>query len=317
MNLGDLRILTAGKIGTIDAACPECGPKCKTATNRTRKVLRIWDDGAFVTFKCSRCEISGWARDDAQQFAPSRESKPAEPVQDKAELARYLWSRASPGGLHEIYLRSRECFIASPNLRTLPARGEHPPAMIARFGEGAITGVHLTKLRLDGGGKAGTDRDKIMIGPSMGQPIIVNNNQDRGELLVAEGIEDSASLALVTGWSAWAAGSAGRIAACLTGAAHFNKVFIAVDYDEAGNSALARAQAVRADIIPLRIARLLGPRDALDANKALIRHGKEILLGAIEWAEAQNEFAQGRISFHAMQNRVDGIAAFRLAAVQL
>lgn len=316
--LDTLRTLTAGKIGTVDVACPECGPKCKTAANRTRKVLRVWDDGAFVTFKCARCEIHGWAKDERGEVSQAAPRETA-PERDRAELAAYLWGQSRPlaGSLAEVYMRSRQCFIASSALRFLPARNEHPPAMIARFGSGPVTGVHLTKLRRDGAGKAGTDKDKIMIGPSMGQPIILADNQDRAELLGAEGIEDAASLALVTGWSAWAAGSAGRIAAMLASAGRFGKIFVAVDYDAAGDAALARAQAVREDVIPLRLARILGTRDALDANKALIRHGKDVLLGAIEWAEAQNEFARGRISFHAMQNWVDGIAAFRLAAAPL
>ena len=48
--------------------------------------------------------------------------------------------------------------------------------MIARFGISVateLTGVHLTLLRGDGRDKAGTDRDKIMVGPSKGSPIVL------------------------------------------------------------------------------------------------------------------------------------------------
>lgn len=318
LSLDDLRALNAGQIGTRDVACPLCGPKCRTAANRKRDVLRIWDDGSFVTYKCARCEASGWAKDDrADGIVPRAATKPREPAADKSDLARYLWSQSLPlaGSLAETYLRSRQCFVDCANIRFLPARNEHPAAMIARFGTSVVSGVHLTKLRSDGNGKSGTEKDKIMIGPSMGQPIIVADNPDRGELLIAEGIEDAASLTLATGWSAWAAGSAGRIAACLTAAERFDKVFVAVDHDAAGKAALARARSVRADIIPLRIAKALGTRDELDANKALIRYGADALLAAVEWSEAHCAYARGQIGFHAMQSasaRAEGV--FRIIA---
>lgn len=120
----------------------------------------------------------------------------------------------------------RPCLIDAAALRFMPARGDHPPAMISRFGDAARpTGVHLTKIKPDGSGKAGTDKDKIMIGASQGQPIIVADNPDREELIIAEGIEDAASLALVTGWSAWAAGSAGRIAHVVAAGCGFGLLF--------------------------------------------------------------------------------------------
>lgn len=213
----------------------------------------------------------------------------------------------------EAYLRNRMCWIESAALRFLPERGAYHPAMIARFGTGDVTGIHLTRLSTDGG-KAGSEKDKIMIGPSMGQPIIVRDNPDRGELMVTEGIEDAASLAIVTGWSAWAAGSAGRIAAALSDATSFDKVFIAVDHDQAGMRALERARAVRKDVVPIDCAKLLGLRERMDPNRVLMKFGPNVLLGAIEWAEAQDDYARGRIGFHAMQQRLDGIGAIRSAA---
>jgi hypothetical protein len=44
--------------------------------------------------------------------------------------------------------------------------------MIARFDFGDVTGIHLTKLKPDGSGKPGAEKDKLMIGPSRGQPVI-------------------------------------------------------------------------------------------------------------------------------------------------
>src|SRR5262245_37904189 len=117
-----------------------------------------------------------------------------------------------------------------------------------------------------------------MIAPSIGHPIVIHDNAERPELLIAEGIEDA--LALVTGWSAWAAGSAGRIASVLPAAERFGRVFVAVDFDAAGYRALEPAQSIREDVIPLQIANALGRSDRVDANEALIRYGADILLAA-------------------------------------
>jgi hypothetical protein len=275
-------------------------------------VLRIWDDGGdFISFWCARCETPGWAKQDGET-APRREvgREPSPPEPDKADLARYLWSSSLPlrGSLAETYLRSRQCFIPSENLRFLPGRGDHPPSMIARFGSGEVTGVHLTKLRADGLGKAGTEKDKIMIGPSVGQPIMLHENLEHSELVTAEGIEDAASLALVTGWSAWAAGSAGRIASMVEAATAFDRVFCSVDLDwgkkervRAGPNAIRKTQAIRADVIPLHFEKTLGFKSGLDANKALIRFGADPVMAVIEWCDAQARMSRGEIGFNQMQ----------------
>lgn len=302
----DLRVLTMGAIGITDIPCPICGPGCRSPSNRTRKVFRVWDDGVLITYRCARCDISGWAKDThAAQTAP--QPRPAAPPDhDRAELAGLLWSRARPlaGSLAETYLRARMCFVPSPNLRCLPARGIHAPAMIASFGIGNVTGVHLTKLDSSGKSKAGTDRDKIMIGKSIGQPIVIQDNPERGELILAEGIEDAATLALITGWTAWAAGSAGRIPAVVSTALNFDRVLIAVDGDAAGSRALKRASTVRRDIVPLHLGKVLAVHGQIDANKAILRFGPEPLLAAIEWCDAQARFKRREIGFHAMQAAV-------------
>lgn len=307
----------SGDTAVADAACPLCGPDCRATSNQARKVLRIWDDGDFVTYKCARCEASGWARDDGASSKPSARMRSAspEPTQDRAELARFLWSRSTAiiGTPAETYLRRRCCDVASPNLRFLPAKGHHPPALIARFGVGDVRGVHLTKLKPDGAGKAGTANDKIMIGPSAGQPIVVQDNPERGELLIAEGIEDAASLARATGWTAWAAGAAGRLAQCLAVVpAAADAIYVAVDRDAAGRRAHARARALRADIIVIRVWHALA---ASDANAALVKFGPDALLAAIEWCAATESHGRGTVGFHAMQTalmRATGI--FQLIA---
>lgn len=305
----DLLDRLSGNKAVADAPCPACGPECRSPANQRRKVLRIWNDGEFITYKCARCETSGYAKPNGSTAARASRPRPqpAEPEKDKAELARYLWSKSLPlaGSLAEVYLRSRKCFIPSDNLRFLPARGDHPAAMIARFGAGELTGVHLTKLRVDGLAKAGTENDKIIVGPCVGQPIVLLDNEEREELNVAEGIEDAASLALVTGWSSWAAGTANRIAPVITSVPMSLRIFLASDLDwgkpdrvRAGPRALRKATDIRPDLIPLHFEKALGIR--IDANKALIQFGADVILAVFEWCDAQARYAQGDIGFEAM-----------------
>jgi hypothetical protein len=83
----------------------------------------------------------------------------------------------------------------------LPARGVHAPAMIAAFGlpsepepgqlaiaDDAVCGVHITRLAPNGLGKACTDADKIMIGMSVGSPIVLGPPNDLLGLAITEGI---------------------------------------------------------------------------------------------------------------------------------
>lgn len=303
----------SGHKAVADTACPVCGPDCKSGVNQRRKVLRIWSDGDFITYTCARCERSGYAlRAGTSAATPARpraDPAAAKPEKDKAELARFLWSRSLPlaGSLAETYLRARRCFLEADCLRFLPARGDHHAAMIARFGTGPLTGVHLTKLRADGLAKAGTENDKIIIGPSMGQAIVLLENDEREEVNLAEGIEDAASLALATGWSSWAAGTANRIPAVVASVPATARLFLASDMDwgkpdsvRAGPRALRKALDQRPDLVALHFEKMLGIRDRVDANQAMIRFGSEAVLAVVEICEAQARFAGGEIGFEVM-----------------
>jgi hypothetical protein len=152
--------------------------------------------------------------------------------------AQWLWSKSPPaeGSIVEKYLRSRgidfERAISGPEpipgtIRYLePQKRDHHPAMIAAFGladepepgslhinEDAVMGVHLTLLRPDGSGKARIERNKIMVGPSAGFPIMLAPMNDLLGLAITEGVEDALSIRLATGLGAWAAGSASRMPA--------------------------------------------------------------------------------------------------------
>src|SRR5262249_46795159 len=124
--------------------------------------------------------------------------------------ARWLWSRRCPlaGSIAEIYLRDARRYGGPlpPALGYLPPFPEHRPPVIAAFGlptepepgilaiaDGAVGGIHITRLATDGTGKAGTDADKIMVGRSAGFPIVLAPANDLLGLIVCEGIEDTLS----------------------------------------------------------------------------------------------------------------------------
>lgn len=131
----------------------------------------------------------------------------------------------------------------------LLASERHPhPAIVAPFGfpdepepgvlrmkPEHVRGVHMTLLKPDGSGKAGTDRDKFIIGKCIGFPIVVAPPNDGLALAIAEGIEDALALHAARGIGAWAAGAANRMPALAdTVPRYIESVLIAVDDDEAG-----------------------------------------------------------------------------------
>jgi hypothetical protein len=103
------------------------------------------------------------------------------------------------------------------------------------LGATGVRGIHITRLKPNGSGKASDaeGKDKIMLGPSMGWPIALIPPNDVGGLLVAEGIETALSF-VHTGLGIWAAGAAGRLPAmapCIAGLAYVEALTIAADDD--------------------------------------------------------------------------------------
>jgi hypothetical protein len=254
--------LTGGQFGTYDVACPWCGPGRQSVVNRRRPVLRVWYDVPdFLTYCCARCGAHGYARADGRRnaFASTR-SESSQPQSAlpasaaKLDRARWLWSqrRSIKSTSAEVYLREARGYGGPlpTTLGFLPARAQHPPAMIAAFGrvaepkpgvlsisDTAVYGVHLTRLAPDGRSKAGTDTDKIMVGTPRGYPIVVAPPGDLGGLAIAEGIEDALSVHEVSGLGAWAAGAASFMPALAAAVPEWIEcITVMVDDDHAGRS---------------------------------------------------------------------------------
>jgi hypothetical protein len=144
------------------------------------------------------------------------------------DKAKRLWSQRQPivGTVAERYLCARGYDAPTPpTIAFLPARDAYPPAMIVAFGmpeepepgilaaPRSVNAVHLTRLKPDGSDRERGPDAKIMIGRSVGIPIVAAPVNDLLGLAITEGIEDALSVQLATGLGAWAAASAGRMPA--------------------------------------------------------------------------------------------------------
>jgi hypothetical protein len=235
LDLAIIGQLARGRFGVFDAACPQCGPERRRPIKQKKPVLRIWRiDQRFASYHCARCGMKGHTRDgsiariDPAAIARAKAEAAERDRITRAERlskAQWLWSRSRSiaGTVAESYLRDARGY-AGPlpaTLRFLPSRGDHGAAMLAAFGmatepepgrididAGDVCAVHITRLAPDGSGKAGTERDKIMVGLSAGSPIVLAPPNDGLGLAITEGIEDALSAHVATGLGAWAAGAA-------------------------------------------------------------------------------------------------------------
>lgn len=267
ININTIDELARGRFGVFDAPCPICGPERRSPVNRRRRVLRVWRlEPGFATYHCARCGERGYIRDDNSQpqidriaferalAAARAEAAERERVSaaERLSKAQWLWKSRKPiaGSIAETYLRQVRGYRGPlpSTLGYLPARGQHGPALVAAFGiayepepglleiaDVQVRGVHITRLAPDGSGKAGTERDKIMLGASIGYPIMLAPPNDLLGLAIAEGIEDALTAYEANGFGAWAAGSASRLPALADVVPDYiEAVTIAVDDDLAG-----------------------------------------------------------------------------------
>jgi hypothetical protein len=255
---------TGGRLGIRDIPCPFCGPPQLTPRKRHLPKLRVYqDEPGFARYNCVRCGEKGWVRDSGAplpdpvalcRFKAEAEERQRISSAEKLEKARWLWSARLPakGTIVERYLREARRYGGPipATLGFLPARGEHPPSMIAAFGlahevepgiiaiaDDAVRGVHLTRLLPDGSDRERGSKAKIMIGGSAGWPIVMAPPNDLLGLFITEGIEDALSVHQLTGCGAWAAGSASRMPSLASLIpSYIECVTILVDDDDAGRT---------------------------------------------------------------------------------
>ncbi len=265
LTIDHARSLMHGRFGQADAPCPACGPLRRSATNQKRRTMRLWcADPSFITYHCARCGEHGFVS--GSDTSPAKWMSSADVEKIRADIAGRdaehkaarrlkalgLWRRRKPiaNSPVEFYLRNARCYRDRfpATIGFLPALGDFTPAMIAAIGiahetapgdigiaDQDLRGVHVTSLIEDGSTKAGTGRDKIMIGHSIGSPIMLAPPNDLLGLAITEGIEDGLSVHEATGLGVWAAGSASRMPALVEAVpAYIDCITIVADGDDTG-----------------------------------------------------------------------------------
>ncbi|MCC7059618.1 MAG: toprim domain-containing protein [Burkholderiaceae bacterium] len=200
---------------TSRGPCPQCqrGPK-DDALATTR------DERGTVSY-CHRCGYTSADNVLLFRIVPSRTTRPAEPL-DWSTKAETIWRRTQGlrGTLGETYLLHRGCALPprDSHLRYLPPDDQHPPTLCAAVSDirtGKPISLHFTRLAADGRGKAGTDRDKLLLGGHRKRGGCIRLWPDEcvtTGLALAEGIESALAAAHVF-TPIWATVDAGNMAA--------------------------------------------------------------------------------------------------------
>ena len=212
------------------APCPVCnrGPR-DTA-------LSVTTDHRGTVAHCFRC---GYVKADNHASTPHNRAtaKAHRPWRDVSE---HLWgsSESLHGSLAAMYLRRRGCRLppVDGDLRFLPARGDHPAAMLGRVTD-AITAqpisLHFTHLNADG--TKVSEHSKSLLAGHRKAGGVIRLWPDEAVTLglaVAEGIESA--LAAAHGFTpVWAAIDAGNLSAfpVLKG---IEALTIVADHDQTG-----------------------------------------------------------------------------------
>ncbi len=148
--------------------------------------------------------------------------------------ARYLARRGLPWLAQHEHVRYR-ADTSHPSGARLPAM-----VWLVHDGAGSIAAVHRTYLAPDGT-KAAVDPVKATLGSFAGGAIRLHPAAP--EMVVAEGLETTASAAFLLGLPGWAAVACGNLGVSMALPAGVRCVTIAADPDPPGQRAAARAAA--------------------------------------------------------------------------
>jgi hypothetical protein len=236
--------LLQGRHGDYRRPCPQC----EKGQRDDALAIRIDDRGA--TWFCHRCHYTGSANEgrEARTVAgyKARAERPATDIPLRwSERAETIWRRSMPlaATIGEVYLRVRQCVIPpqDSDLRFLPAAGDHPPCLVGRISDFVTNepmSLHFTTLRADGSGKAGTERDKLLLKGHQKKGGVIRLWPDEAvtiSLALSEGVESALSAARLHTpvWSAIDAGNLSELPV-VAGIAH---VIVFADHDEPGIAA--------------------------------------------------------------------------------
>jgi hypothetical protein len=254
--------------------CPACGYSDSLVVNHGR-------DGRAL-FWCASCQdrtaltaaiLGGHRRAFRRTFTGDRPDRAGAERNGERAIALWLGSTALACTLAERYLALRGLtnLITSPALRfhadTPHPEGGRLPALIALVHDvyGHAVAVHRTFLDHVTGAKAAVEPARASLGPVRGGAVRLVPSAP--EMVVGEGVENSASAALMLGLPAWSAVSAGNLAHGLLLPDDVRSVVIASDPDEVGQRAAAEAWRRWTD--EGRTVRIAAPNASLDFNDIL------------------------------------------------
>lgn len=274
-NLAD-RLALRKRPRSWGGACPSCSyPGAFTV-----KLGRTGRPMLFCANGCTRDQLHAEAtRVLGSDWTPSPPPKPGEMERARAgkqAAALRLWNGSTPCATTPAaaYLARRGLahLAACPELRYRgdcwhAARGRHP-ALIARVvnAEGQPVAVHRTYLDCEGR-KAALEPPKASLGPVWGGAIRLGGMGDT--IVIAEGIETAASAGLLLNLPAWAALSAGNMAAGLVLPPAVRTIVVAADQDGPGRkAAYDAALRWRGEARAVRVA--TPDRDGQDFNDVLL-----------------------------------------------
>lgn len=282
--------------------------ECPCGVHKRRKARAVvWDDPdngvRIYSYSCARGAVldglraAGLAlegpavRLTAEQRA-AKKAADARDIEKRRRWALEIWSQCRPGHgtLAQRYLESRAIELATwpDSLRYHPSmpHGKGPPhssgcgsthpALVALAVDvnGRPMAVHRTYLRSDGAGKAECGQDqKMTCGPRAGCAVRLAPAAEC--LLVAEGLESTASAMQLGGLPGWAALAANGIEA-LSLPAVVREVWIAADADDKGRGERAAHVAARRWRDEGRSVQILIPADFNDYNDVLRARRAEV-----------------------------------------
>lgn len=222
-------------MSTTRGPCPQCdrGPKDTALAITT-------DERGTVCF-CHRCSYV--SHDPAAQpLRPAAPTPIAYGTVDWSVTAERIWRRTQPlrGSIGAVYLEHRGCRLppADSDLRFLPAADGFPPSLCGLITD-AVTGrkmsLHFTRLATDGRGKAGTDRDKLLLKGHRKRSGVIRLWPDEAittGIAIAEGIETALGAAHIF-TPVWSMIDCGNLAAFPV-LAGIQSLVIFADHDTAG-----------------------------------------------------------------------------------